>query len=272
MGNHTKNEDYLRAVKTYLTRYYRSELVSIILFGSLVDSQDNHGQSTDVDLLIIVKDTCPIPLFNKIYRDLLGIEAYYVPLKNSFSNRFRKGLQYATGMFINLFFCSYSDFKDFNFTSVFGVNPVMAFLFAPKSSVWISLIQRHRIIWGQDVFKKSEVDFSLQVSDIIRSFGMNSLLSLGAISLSFLMRSMTQYAMEAVKWSLFTWKNCLNLPNTSLLTICREYARKASYYDKLLLSAFVSYRQTKNPNNYLLLLAPLFIFNLHRKLIRQLKE
>ncbi len=266
-----KDKEYLLAVKTYLTRYYSSELVSIILFGSLADNQGDQTHSTDVDLLIIIKDTCPIPIFNKINRELLGIEAQFKPTKNSFYDLFRKGLQNATGMFINLFICRHSDFTTRNFTGVFGVNPLMAFLFAPKTSVWISLQQRHKIIWGEEIFAGSKEDASMQFSDVLRSFSMNLLLSLGAISLSFIMSSMTQFAMEAVKWSLFTWKNYSNLPNTSLPMICSEYARNASTSEKRLLSAFLNFRQTQKPDNFLLLLAPLFIFSLHHKIMQLLK-
>ncbi|PWI47495.1 hypothetical protein CEE45_11230 [Candidatus Heimdallarchaeota archaeon B3_Heim] len=265
------DKEYLLAVKIYLTRYYSSELVSIILFGSLADNQGDQAPSTDVDLLIIIKDTCPIPIFNKINRELLGIESQYKPTKNSFYDLFRKGLQNATGMFINLFICRHSDFTNRNFTGVFGVNPVMAFLFAPKTSVWRSLEQRHRIIWGEEIFAGSKEDASMQLSDVLRSFAMNSLLSLGAISLSFIMSSMTQFAMEAVKWSLFTWKNYSNLPNTSLPVICGKYARNASTYEKRLLSAFLNFRQTQKPDKYLLLLAPLFVIRLHHKLIQQMR-
>ena len=84
-----KNNEYLLAVKTYLTQHYSSEVVSIILFGSLVDTQENPSNSTDVDLLIIIKDTCSIPTFNNIYRELLGIEALFLPRKENLLDLFR---------------------------------------------------------------------------------------------------------------------------------------------------------------------------------------
>ena len=267
-----QNMEYLHAVKTYLVRNYNSEIISIILFGSMVDTQDNPTDSTDVDLLVVVKDTCPVPVYEKIFRELLAVEAHYMPTKNSFIDLFRKGLQNATGMFINLFFCRHSDFTSKNFTNVFGVNPVMAFLLAPKTSVWISLKQRHTIIWGEDVFVESKKNIKIQLSDILRSLVMNELLSLGAISLSFINRSMTHFAMESVKWSLFTWKNYSSLPKASLSSICNRYAQNTSPSEKRLLSAFLMFRKTRKSNNYLLLFAPLFIFRLHRKLIQNLRR
>ncbi len=266
-----RNKEYLLAVKTYLVRNYSSEVISIVLFGSMVENENTSTNSTDVDLLVVIKDSCSVSLFHKIYRELITIEALYLPKKDSFVDLFRKGLQRATGMFINLFFCRYSDLTSENFTNVFGVNPVMAYLFAPKTSVWISLKQRYSIIWGEDVFDKSMINYRIQFSDILRSFVMNFLLSLGAISFSLITRSMSQYAMEAVKWSLFTWKNVLNYPNTSLITLCNRYARNASPYEKRLLSAFLMFRRTRKPNNFLLLFAPLFIFRLHRKLIQNMR-
>lgn len=266
-----QNKEYLNTVKSYLERHYDSEVVSIILFGSLVDNLNEVTDSTDVDLLVVIKDTCSGPLFDKIYRELLSIEAHYISTKDSFLELFRKGLQRATGMFVNLFYCRYSDITQKNFTKVFGVNPLMAFLFAPKTSVWISLKHLHSVIWGEDVFARNSKILSIQFSDILRSLTMNLLLSVGAISLSFITRSMTHFAMESVKWSLFTWKNSEKLSITSLLMLCRRYAQNASFSEKRLLSAFLMFRKTRMSNNYLLLFAPMFIFGLHRKLIQNMK-
>ena len=119
-------------------------------------------------------------------------------------------------MFINLFVCRYSDFLFENFTKVFGINPLMAFLFAPKTSVWISLNQRHQVIWGELILNNREKKVKLTQADLIRSLLMNSLLSIGSLFLNFFTQSESQYAMEAIKWSLFTWKNYLNLPNISI--------------------------------------------------------
>ncbi|MHA2095566.1 MAG: hypothetical protein ACW98F_13180, partial [Candidatus Hodarchaeales archaeon] len=130
---------------------------------------------------------------------------------------------------------------------------------------------RHSVIWGEDVLAENSKILTIQLSDILRSFTMNLLLSLGAISLSFISRSMTHFTMESVKWSLFTWKNSVKLPNASLFMLCCRYAQNASASEKRLLSAFLMFRKTRLLNPYLLLFAPLFIFRLHRKLIQNMR-
>ncbi|MHA2288823.1 MAG: hypothetical protein ACXABG_08550, partial [Promethearchaeota archaeon] len=217
-----QNKDYLLAVKAFLAKNYRSEVVSLILFGSMVENQKPPSTVTDVDLLVVIKDSCSDHLFNKIYRELIAIQELYLPQKDSFIAHFSKGLQRATGMFINLFFCRYSDLKSGNFAKVFGVNLLMAFLFAPKTSVWISLKQRHIVLWGEDIIDKSLNTVKFLFSDVLRSFALNILLSLGAVCLGFFSKSMSQYAMEAVKWSLFTWKNFLQYPDVSLNLLCNR--------------------------------------------------
>ncbi len=263
-----KTKKYLQTVKAFLTRNHSSEVVSIVLFGSLAEKKRNVDHSTDVDLLIILKDSCLKPKLKQIQQELLTLESHFFPVENSFFDLFKKGLQKATGMFINLFICSQSDFKDEKFTNVFGVNPLMAFLFAPKTSVWKSLKQRHKIIWGENLFCENTEESTVSPSDILRSMTMNLLLSLGAICLSLFTTSMTKYSMEAVKWSLFTWKNTTNYQHTSLLSISNRYAHSATYHEKRVLSAFLTFRNTREPSSYLLLFAPLFIFRLHYRLMR----
>ncbi|MHA1207452.1 MAG: hypothetical protein ACTSSO_07785, partial [Candidatus Hodarchaeales archaeon] len=151
----------------------------------------------------------------------------------------------------------------------FGVNKILAFLLAPQNSVWISLKQRHRIIMGKDIFQEWEEDILLHTSDILRSFVMNSLISLGALVLSVFGVEMSHFAMESIKWSLFTWKNRQQITSKQLKDLCEIYSSTASKFEKRTLSAFLSYRKTMKQDSYLLFLAPLFILKLHNNLRKE---
>jgi hypothetical protein len=260
------DENYLPAVKALLTQKYRDEFLSLILFGSMVDFHKDVNLSTDIDLIIVLKDSCSKKTLSKLQSELLGIQQQYGMYGSDFKDIFIAGLQSATGMFINSFICYYSDIHERNFHKTFGVNRILAFLLAPQSSVWISLKQRHRVILGLDIFKEWEEEVLLRSSDIIRSYIMNSLLSLGALSLTAIGIEMSHFSMESIKWSLFTWKNRKNVTSTQLHNLCRIYGSKATKLERRTLSAFLHYRKTLKPNAYLLFLAPLFIFRLHNNL------
>ncbi|MCK4848950.1 MAG: hypothetical protein KAT16_08005 [Candidatus Heimdallarchaeota archaeon] len=260
------DENYLPSVKALLTHKYRTEFVSLILFGSMLDYHKNGYLSTDIDLIIVLKDSCSKKKRMELQRELLGIQRQYGMYGSKFRDIFITGLQSATGMFINSFVCHYSDIQRRVFHKTFGVNRILAFFLAPQSSVWISLKQRHRILMGIDIFQEWEEEVLLNTPDIIRSYVMNSLLSLGALSLSALRIEMSRFAMESIKWSLYTWRNHNQITSTQLPELCRIYSSSASEIERRTLMTFLSYRKTLKPNNYLLFLAPLFVLSLHNSL------
>jgi len=260
------DENYLPAVRALLTQKYHTELASLILFGSMLDSNKNNNSSTDIDLIIVLKDSCSKNMYKELQRELLGLQRHYGMYGSNFKDIFIAGLQRATGMFVNSFVCYYSDIQGRNFYKTFGVNRIISFLLAPKNSVWISLIQRHKVIMGTNIFLDWKDEVLLNTSDILRSYVMNSLISSGAIVLSVLGFDMSHFGMESIKWSLFTWRNRKKISSTQLKDLCRIYSTSASKLEKRTLSVFLYYRKTMKPNNYLLLLAPLFILKLHNDL------
>jgi predicted nucleotidyltransferase len=260
------DEKYLPSVKALLTQKYHNDLVSLILFGSMLEHNKKSILRTDIDLIIVLKDTCSKKTRMQLQRELLGLQRQYEIYGSEFKDIFIAGLQSATGMFINSFICYYSDIKNKIFYKTFGVNRIFAFLLAPQSSVWISLKQRHRVLIGRDVIQEWNDLVLLNTPDIVRSYIMNSLLSLGALCLSVLRINMSRFSMEAIKWSLFTWRNRKQKPITQLQILCRNYSSTASKFEKLTLSAFLEYRKSMKPNKYLIIFAPLFIFKLHNRL------
>ncbi len=261
-------KDFLRVVKAYLARYYQEEIVSLILFGSMIDTVKSGAPSTDVDMIVVIKDSCPRETFLQMRCELRSIQQHYISQSVQFWDLFFEGLRKATGMFVNSFFCYYSDFRKQNFAKVFGVNPLIAYLLAPQASVWISLKQRHRIVLGKDPFVKWIESPKFKKIDIGRSFLMNSLLAVGALVLGVRVPNTTQFAMESVKWSLYTWWNWYHYPPTPIHRICATYSKQASLMEKLTLTLFLSYRESRESSPYLRILAPLFVATLHRKLLR----
>jgi hypothetical protein len=260
--------DYLRVVKAYLLQYYKEELFSLVLFGSMIDAIKSRSPSTDVDLIIVVKDNCPPKTFKKLKGELRTIQQQFKPQSKKFWSLFLTGLQQSTGMFVNSFLCYYSDFQTRNFSKVFEVNSAISFILAPQTSVWISLNQRHKIILGKDPFAEWIKTIQIKKIDIIRSFLMNSLLAVGSLMLGIVLPNLTQYSMESVKWSLFVWWNWKRYPLSSIQQICTEFNKQGSTIENMTLELFLQYRKDEKPASYLRILAPLFVASLHKKLLK----
>ncbi|MFX0171683.1 MAG: hypothetical protein ACFE9L_07175 [Candidatus Hodarchaeota archaeon] len=251
-------------MRSFLEKRYGNELVSIILFGSMIELGTNSRNSKDVDLLVILKDDCPITTFNQIRQNLLSIEAIFFSHFREEEISIFKGLQSATGMFVNIFICRYSDFRERRFR-VFSVNRIMGKI-APQNSVWWSIQKQHQIIWGEDLFRYWETFPSMTKSDLVRSFLMNWLLATGALFFYPFYSQSAKFSMEAIKWSLFTWRNYWQLSLFTPNQIIEKYSRLASTLELQVLSCFIDYRKKGKISNYFPILALIFIFLIHYSL------
>ncbi len=257
---------YLDTITNFLEKKYFNKLISIILFGSLVNIEEE--SSTDVDLLIITSDSCSSKDFQRIRRDLVIIETkFFSESREKELSFFSHGLQRATGMFMNFFLCRLSDFQKRDF-KVFNVNPFMAILLAPQNSVWLSLLNQHRIIWGENVFKQWRPLPSITKGDLVRSFIMNWLLATGALVFYPVYPPIAKFSMEAMKWSLFTWKNIYH-PKKTLTQTITKYIEHGLRVERQALQGFMQFRRKKEVSKYFVLLSWIFVFLLHRSLFHR---
>ncbi|MFX0205793.1 MAG: hypothetical protein ACFFDT_07370 [Candidatus Hodarchaeota archaeon] len=263
--NSIQIKKYLHIVKSFLEKKYLNELVSIVLFGSMLDIDKNRSSHTDIDLLVIVKDDCPITTFNQIKQNLFALEATYLSRFCKKEFWVIKGLQFATGMFVNSFVCRYSDFRERKF-KVFSINRIMSKL-APQNSVWWSIQKRHQIIWGENVFRSWKTFPLMTKSDLLRSLLMNWLLATGALFIYPIYAQSAKFSMEAIKWSLFTWRNYWQLSLFAPNQIIGKYCKNASILELQVLSCFIEYRKRGKSNNYFPILALIFVLVIHYSLL-----
>ncbi|MHA1975075.1 MAG: hypothetical protein ACTSW1_18970 [Candidatus Hodarchaeales archaeon] len=271
----SKVDVYLRNVFYYLQNTWATKVVSVVLFGSVVGKEEKNRSVSDIDLIIVIGDDCSTEEKNAITSGLdFIVQKHFGSTINS-NNPFLCGLEKATGMFINNFVCYYSQFIARDFPGVFGINSLVSRFLAPSSSVWISILNQHEILYGEDLFKEWQFHLVLKKIDLIKSFIMNTLLSLGAIFLCPVLKSSVKFSMEAMKWSLFTWRNYHDLNITSPNDIMMEYIRKNSYNDRLIARSallFVRYRTTGVIGRKLSVLALIFVLKLHILLISEYKR
>jgi len=257
--------DYILTVMTFLEKGYSNQLVSIVLFGSKVKNIETRSSSTDVDLIVILNDECPKNVIREIRQSLFIFEKRFISSSQGVISPFFKGLQSATGMIVNFFICKYSEFKARSF-KVFNINPIMR-VFAPKNSVWWSILKQHKVIWGKNVFKEWDSLPQLTKVDLIQSLIMNWLLAMGALFFYPFYPKIAKFSMEAIKWSLFTWRNYKELLVYSPNQITRYYSSQASVIEQRALSEFVKFRYQKKSGKYFPLLALFLVISVHLDLL-----
>ncbi|MFX1515912.1 MAG: hypothetical protein ACFFC6_06355 [Promethearchaeota archaeon] len=260
---------YLNSVTHFLKRDYEDKLVSIILFGSLVNANERITTSTDADLLVVLHDSCTSDDFLRIRRKLIQLERNSLPSIIDESN-FIRGLQSATGMFCNFFICRVSDFKQRNFSKVFNVNSLMGAFLAPKNSVWLSLYRQYRVLWGENAFKEWQTIPIITKRDFFQSFLMNWFLATGALILYPINSQFAKFSMEAMKWSLFTWRNFYPQPLSSLSEVISRFISYTSVMELRALRLFMEYRKYKKSGKFFPILAWIFVVLLHRSLSRSM--
>lgn len=263
---------YINSIKTEVDKS-PDKILSVILFGSMVKQRNKYSHSTDVDLLVIISDSCSSEEFKKIEFELLRIESkFFSQFKEKEISFFSKGLQNATGMFTNIFISRFTDFKERKFHRVFKVNPIIGSILAPKNSVWISLLKQHRILHGQNPFLAWKTAPRISLSDIYKSFVMNWLLALGSLVFFPIYGKTAKFSMEAMKWSLFTWSNYNRLPMMSHKQIVARFIAKSSTLERRALQEFFLFREGEKISRFFPILSWLFVYKLHLSLFKRYRK
>ncbi|MFX0151246.1 MAG: hypothetical protein ACFFAJ_10725, partial [Candidatus Hodarchaeota archaeon] len=130
-----------------------------------------------------------------------------------------------------------------------------------------SIQKQHQIIWGEDVFRHWETFPLMTKTDLVRSFLMNWLLATGALFFYPIYAQSAKFSMEAIKWSLFTWRNYLQFSLYTPNQIIEKYSKWASTLELQVLSSFIEYRKKGKSSNYFPILALIFVFVIHYILI-----
>jgi hypothetical protein len=69
--------------------------------------------------------------------------------------------------------------------------------------------------------------------------------------------------MEAMKWSLFTWRNYYQFSLFTPNQIIEEFGKQASILELQALSGFIEYRKKRSFKNHFPLLALIFVILIH---------
>ena len=200
--------NYLKDVKHQAQVVVKDNLLSIILFGSYAKGKPT--KVSDVDVIIVVSDSTQEYEISKLRRVLESVairhEYWYNP--RSLLKRILRVVKLKTGMFVPFFVCRESDLINGRFERIFGVSKLLSLLLAPRNSVLNSIKVKSKVIYGKNLISKMKIKRPSYV-EIIKSYVMNLLQSLGALIISPFDNEATKYSMEAFKWSIYTIREVL---------------------------------------------------------------
>jgi len=259
-------EEYLkRFVIPRLQKITGNKLISVVLFGSIIDKVT--WSESDFDVLFIFDDSITK---DEMRRAEIFIRATldYRRLKRSkgILTRLLRGLENETGMYVSGFLTRKSDFLNWNFPRIFGLNRIMAKILAPANAVKYTIMKRYRVIYGEDLVKKLSLP-EVKVSDLIRSLIMNLLLSIGAFIISPHKES-PKYSLEAIKWSIYAATYAID-SKPHLYAVGEILAKWGVKYIK---KYFIPARKSGKPHALVTFLAPLNVLKIHKLAIRYRKR
>ncbi|MFX1514505.1 MAG: nucleotidyltransferase domain-containing protein [Promethearchaeota archaeon] len=257
---------YLQELFLFCRSEFRSDLRSLVLFGS--QTRSSASNISDVDIIIIVSDSVSKRRICKSRGKIEWLEIKYsYSLEVKGILRFFRALDRATGMFVSHFICHETEFISGNFARIFGVNRLLAFLTAPGESVLFNM-QHHAItLWGDNLLVKMRTP-KLTTAQLMKSLIMNLLLTTGTLLLAPLTNESTRRSLESQKWSVHTtlaWLLNKSLPLDQGIQILTPQPCFLRSYLRILLYL----RKNYQPFPKLILLSPFLIFLIHRKGIKQ---
>lgn len=221
-----KAKNYIDDVCTTLKSDFGQKLVSMVLFGGVVEEYFADGVS-DVDLIVVLADTCSKEDIKKARTTMKNIEIKYNFSRESggIINRLLQLFNEHTGMFTSHFVCKKSSFENANFNKMFlQTIPffIIADLIVPKRIVLTNVFGSARVIYGDDLLQQIKIS-KCGIIDLIKDCSMNFVLSWVAIGVYPFSNAATKYSMQAMKWSFLACKTYLHEQSTNLDKACRYF-------------------------------------------------
>jgi predicted nucleotidyltransferase len=198
---------YCNLIVQLIKKKYSKEVKSIILFGS--HARGNATKISDVDLLIILYNS-KLKIKNSLESEIRWLEMYSGYSKN-YSNSFNlvekmlQTIKLQTGMFRSWFITEEQSFMRQDFAKTFGVNPLLSKMLAPSSLIYFNIIREGITIYGENTLFVNSFTKNIWKFSLLRSFIMNFVEALGALFLTPFNKETSLFAVEAIKWSLFSY-------------------------------------------------------------------
>jgi predicted nucleotidyltransferase len=261
-----KIQDYIREiVGTTEVLLGRDSISAVLLFGSAVYSLNQFDKISDVDLMIIVKNSISNHKIKEIRPILTGIviKHRYRNYSKNWHARMLHIIERSTGMFCSFFISTESNWKDSKFAKIFSTNPILTNLLAPNKIVLDSMRAGTTILYNAntEIINIEPNQKSYPITQILKSLLLNLMMSLGTLFILFFNKSYIKYMLESIKWSIRSCDFYLNREINPLSEIVRNYTKLG--IEESFLQRFLELR--KNPERDLIfcLKVPYNIIKIH---------
>lgn len=266
-----KTGEFLEKVLFYLKKRFDENLCSVILFGSHAIKQNT--KISDIDLLIVMKDTVDSKTMRKIARNLNWLKftvGITKPAKGPM--RILRAIEAKTGISVCYFLCYRQDLIEWRFSQVFSVNQLLSRLLAPGELVRLG-IQTHGItLVGEDLLTKI-APREIGASQLAKSCLMNIIQAIGALLIAPVSSRATFYSIEAMKWSLFSGYAYMTGKGAAITEIVQYFKNKLQIGPFLSsqLDSLMQLRESLHHSSEFSMKTPLSVFLIHKEVIQKRK-
>lgn len=174
---------------------------SIILFGSVIRAK-RLSYASDIDTLIVLPDAVSFIQRQKLSRYMVSLQRIFIKAGGpGLIEKILGLLEQSAGMFKSFFICSETELLSADFNRIFGVNRVLAALFAPKKLVLNSVLRGSMVVYGKS-YDHVSLTPRIDYWEIVKSYMLCSLLGLSSMLIMPFTAKADKYIYESIKWSL----------------------------------------------------------------------
>lgn len=262
----TKIQAYIREiVGTTEALLGRDSISAVLLFGSAVYSLNQFDKISDVDLLVIVKNSISNHKIKEIRPILTGIviKHRYRNFSRNWHARMLHIVEKSTGMFCSFFISTEKNWKDSKFAKIFSTNPILTNLLAPNKIVLDSMRAGTTVLYNAntEIIDLKPIQKSYSITQILKSLLLNLMMSLGTLFILFFNKNYVKYMLESIKWSIKSCDFYLNLEINPLSEIVRNYIKIGIEED--FLQKFLDLRKNPTQDLFFCLKVPLNVIKIH---------
>ncbi len=255
---------YLNAVDEKLEKI-EDRIAAVILFGSF--ARGDNTEMSDVDLLIIFKDSAPDALVSEMDGILTKMENRYNYLEqpDGFLEKLIYSLKRKTGMYVSHFVCKEEDIQNRDFSKIFSTERFLSSLIAPADLVMNNMGEDGIALYGKPLNKKLKQP--IRINSIVKSLLMNLLTALGSAVIAPFYKKTTELSTEAVKWSLLSIHQFLT-QRSGGVNEAISFLKEHGIYTSETLEEFKSLRNRLRENPRFIFKVPPLIIKLHLEAIK----
>jgi len=265
-------QNYIKKVIEYSKKICGEYLLSIYLFGGLTKGYFVKEVS-DVDLLFVVSDACPLGIIKKLDKTLEHLEVKH-GLLNISDNFLYLIFASRTAMFKSHFILRLGSLKRMDFQAMFlegkGFElPLGKFLFplTPSRLVIRNLLRGRCLLYGHDVIEDANLPLP-SISDFNKSFVVSLILSIFGIISSFISRVGTKFSLEGFKWYILNAFSILENQTPYVPSAIKYIRSKCPTISSFAVERFEKLRKKYHQDIIFRFITPLCLITLHITLLK----